>query len=126
MRKNRKYTAEEKIKYAKMLANGETTAKGLEKETGISDSQLRRWREQYQEYGESYFYEEHRGKNGSGNPYAALHTSKNLTREQYLELENLKLKIENERLKKGYMVKGAGADKEFVMLKDVNTKSWKD
>lgn len=126
MRKNKRYTAEEKIKYAKMLANGEATANGLGKETGIHPSVLRDWRERYNEYGESYFYEEHRGKNGSGNPYAALHTSKNLTRDQYLEIENLKLKIENERLKKGYMVRGAGASKEFVMLKDVNTKSWKD
>lgn len=95
MRKNKKYTPEEKIRYAKMLASGKATARGLERETGIRHGRLIKWREQYQEYGESYFYEEHRGKNGSGNPYAALHTSKNLTREQYLELENLKLKIEN-------------------------------
>ena len=35
MRKNRKYTPEEKIRYAKMLAKGEATARGLEKEAGI-------------------------------------------------------------------------------------------
>ena len=40
-----------------------------------------------------------------GNPFNILF-SKSLTNEQRLELENLKLKIENERLKKGYLVKG--------------------
>ena len=68
--------------------------------------------------------EEHRGK-GGGNPFAALHTSKSLSREERLELENLKLRIENERLKKGYIVKGVGANKEYVTTLDVNTKSSK-
>ena len=40
-----------------------------------------------------------------------------------LELENLKLRIENERLKKGYTVEGVGANKEFVISYDKNTKS---
>ena len=55
----------------------------------------------------------------------ALHTSKSLSREERLDLENLKLRIENERLKKGYMVKGVGARKEFVTTLDANTKSSK-
>jgi hypothetical protein len=54
-----------------------------------------------------------------------LHTSKSLSREERLELENLKLRIENERLKKGYMVKGVGVSKEFVTTLDANTKSSK-
>jgi hypothetical protein len=33
------------------------------------------------------------------------------------------LKIENERLKKGYTVKGVGADKEFVIISEKNMKS---
>ena len=121
MRKNRKYTPEEKIRYAKMLAKGEATARGLEKEAGIVNSVLAGWRDKYLEYGESYFYEEHRGGHG-GNRYAALHTSKSLTREQRLELENMKLRIENERLKKGYYVEGAGADRVYVTSKEAITK----
>ena len=34
---------------------------------------------------------------------------KNLTDIEKLELENMKLRIENERLKKGYLVKGDGS-----------------
>ena len=60
-----------------------------------------------------------------GNKFAALHISKSLTKEQRLELENLKLRIENERLKKGYQVKGGGANKEYVSIYDKNIKSSK-
>ena len=91
-----------------------------------TESSLRQWQKHYEKEGKEYFYQEHRGrKKGKGAPYAALYTKKNLSKEERLELENLKLRIENERLKKGYVVKGAGANKEFVTIKDANTKSSK-
>ena len=58
-----------------------------------------------------------------GNGLKGLHVKKNKTREEELELENLKLKIEVARLKKGYQVKGVGSKKEYVTIKDLNTKS---
>ena len=58
-----------------------------------------------------------------GNPYSVLQRKKNKTREEELELENLKLKVEVARLKKGYQVKGVGSKKEYVTIKDLNTKS---
>ena len=39
-----------------------------------------------------------------------------------LELEIMKKDIEIARLKKGYMVKGVGAEKEFVITFNKNTK----
>ena len=39
-----------------------------------------------------------------------------------LKKENMKLRIENERLKKGYIVKGVGAKKEYVTTLEKNTK----
>ena len=39
-----------------------------------------------------------------------------------LELELMKKEIEIARLKKGYMVKEVGAEKEFVTIFDKNTK----
>jgi transposase-like protein len=63
------------------------------------------------------------GRKRTGNRFSALHTSKKLTREERLELENLKLRIENERLKKGYLVKGGGVNKEYVTISDANTRS---
>ena len=60
---------------------------------------------------------------GRGNPLSCLQNKKNKTREEELELENLKLKVEVARLKKGYQVKGVGSKKEYVTIKDLNTKS---
>lgn len=114
-RRNRKYSAEEKIKYVKEYLEGNITKKGLERAEKIPQRTFSLWISRYLEHGEEYFYEEHRGKHcNCGNKFAALHTSKSLTKEERLELEVLKLKIENERLKKGYQVKGVGANKEFV------------
>ena len=65
------------------------------------------------------------GRKRTGNRFSALHTSKSLSKEERLELENLKLRIENERLKKGYLVKGGGVNKEYVTISDANTRSSK-
>ena len=122
--KFKKYTPEEKIKYAKMLANGEASFKEVAAELGTGRATVERWHDQYLKYGEDYFFEEHRG-NKSGNLYAALHTSKSLTKMERLELENAKLKAENMKLKKAYMVKGAGAYRESVLEKERHMKSSK-
>ena len=39
-----------------------------------------------------------------------------------LELKIMKLEIENARLKKGYLAKGDGAQKEYVTTLEENTK----
>ena len=123
--KNKKYSPEYKIKCVKEVLEDHKSQKEITRKYELkTDRTIRRWIRNYQEHGEAYFYEEHRGNKG-GNPFAALHTSKSLSREERLELENLKLRIENERLKKGYMVKGVGASKEFVTTLDANTKSSK-
>ena len=120
MKKYKKYTAELKIQCAKSVLGGEKGERELAREYDIDVKNIYRWVKNYREHGEEYFYQEHRGS--TGNPYAALHTKKNLSELERLELENLKLRIENERLKKGYLVKGVGAKKEFVTFKDKNTK----
>ena len=126
MRKNRKYTAEEKLKYVKMYLEEGVSKKQIARELNMSTSNIRRWISNYEEHGAEYFNTEHRGQGtkgkGKGNIFSALHTSKKLSKEERLELENLKLRIENERLKKGYMVKGVGANKEFVTISDANMK----
>ena len=63
----------------------------------------------------------HKVKHSNG--LKGLHVKKNKTREEELELENIKLKVEVARLKKGYQVKGVGSKKEYVTIKDLNTKS---
>lgn len=60
------------------------------------------------------------GKNK--NPNAGLHLRKPKDKIKELELELMKKEIEIARLKKGYMVKGVGAKKEFVTSLDKNIK----
>ena len=125
MAQNNKYKPEFKIQCVKEVLDEHISQKEVTRKYGLkTDKTIQRWIKIFQEDGEEYFYEEHRGK-GGGNPFAALHTSKSLSREERLELENLKLRIENERLKKGYIVKGVGANKEYVTTLDANTKSSK-
>ena len=92
---------------------------------GVDYSRFRRWIKKYQEEGlEGLRSKTGKVKNpGKGNPLCGLQRKKNKTREEELELENLKLKVEVARLKKGYQVKGVGSKKEYVTIKDLNTKS---
>ena len=92
---------------------------------GIEHSVLKSWRAKYRIHGiEGLKSKTGRTKgSGKGNPYSGLQRKKNKTKEEELELENLKLKIEVARLKKGYQVKGVGSKKEYVTIKDLNTKS---
>ena len=88
-------------------------------------SVLKRWRKWYRDNGiDGLRSKTGKSKNsGKGNPFSGLQQKKNKTREEELELENLKLKVEVARLKKGYLVKGVGSKKEYVTIKDLNTKS---
>ena len=118
--KNRIYSAEEKLEAVRMNTEKHMSQHEISRITGISVKNIGRWTIQYSLNGADGLKPKKKG-----NPYAALHTSKSLNREEKLELENLKLKIENERLKKGYLVKGGGAGKEYVSISAANTRSSK-
>ncbi len=117
--KHRQYTAEEKLEIIRMNTEQYLSSPEIAKITGISEHNVRRWIGLYSKEG----MEGLKPKGKKGNPFAALHTSKSLSKEERLELENLKLKIENERLKKGYLVKGGGAGKEYVSISGANIRS---
>ena len=119
--KNKKYSYEFKLKVVKDYDDNHLSLRELERKYGVATSVIRKWLKLYNEG----LLEVGRIHN-RGNKFAALHTSKSLTKEERLELENLKLRIENERLKKGYTVKGGGANKEYVSILDVNMKSSKN
>ena len=116
--KNRKYSYEFKLKVVEDFLNNHLSLNEAANKYEIAEKRIRDWRELYYEG----ILKEGRIHN-RGNKFSALHTSKSLTKEQRLELENLKLRIENERLKKGYQVKGGGANKEYVSIYDKNIKS---
>ena len=117
--KNRQWTNEERLKYVLMCEEEHIPVRTIVREEGISRGTLREWIRRYRSGGEEALNPE---KLHPGNHFSALHTSKSLSNNERLILLVEKLQIENERLKKGYTVKGVGADKEFVTTKDLNSK----
>lgn len=108
---NRKYSIEDKVKIIRKHIDDHISVKELEEEYRVSHSLILTWVKRYVESGVKGL--ESRRK---GNPYSALHTSKSLSEFERVKLENLKLRVENERLKKGYTVKGVGTKKVYVTL----------
>ena len=118
--KNRKWTNEERLKYVLMCEEDHIPVCTLAREAKIPRGTLREWINRYREGGVNALNPE---KLHPGNRFAALHSSKSLNENERLLMMVEKLQIENERLKKGYIVKGDGADKEFVTTKDLNSRS---
>lgn len=102
---NKYWTAEEKYKVIKPIINFEKSSSQVTKETGISNGMISVWVKKYNEGGLNGL----ENKRKPGNPMCSLMRRKNLTDIEKLELENMKLRIENERLKKGYLMKGDGS-----------------
>lgn len=117
--KNRRWTNEERLKYVLMCEEEHIPICTLAKKEGIPRGTLDGWVRRYRHGGVEALNPE---KLHPGNPFAALHSSNSLTEAERLTLLVEKLQIENERLKKGYTVKGVGVDKEFVTTKDLNSK----
>ena len=115
----RVWTPEQKAEIVHKHLNNHISVRTLEKEYHADRSMICKWVKKYIAEGESSFV--HKGH--PGNPFAALHVSKNLSEVERLRLMVAKLEIENERLKKGYLVKGVGAAREFVTGKEKNLKS---
>ena len=116
--RKRIWTKEDKLKIIKRYSEEDLSARELGRIYNADHSMICRWIREYTAKGEAAFEEAKR----SGNKYAVLHTSKNISETERLKLEIAKLRVENERLKKGYVVKGVGVSKEFVTIKDVNMK----
>ena len=108
--KNRTWSKEEKLRIInRHLIDGQSTRK-IAKEEDISGGMLRCWIKKYLEYGEEALI----NKKKPGNPLSKYQNKKNLTKEEQLEYENMKLRIENELLKKGYLMKGDGTIVKFT------------
>ena len=108
--KKRIWTKEKKSEIVHKHLYEHISLRKLEAEYRADRSMICKWVKKYIAEGESSF----EPKGHPGNPFAALHTSKNLPEMDRLRLIVAKLEIENARLKKGYWVKGDGANKEYV------------
>ena len=106
--RHRKFSKEEKLKYIKLHLEEHMSVRQIEAEYSIGHELVSAWVKRYLEDGEEAL-EAH-----NGNPYAALHRSKSLSEVERLRLLVAKQEVEIARLKKGYWVEGAGANREYV------------
>ena len=104
------WTAEEKYKIIEPAINMEKSLSKISKELNLSIGMLSNWRKLYINNGMKGL----NPKRKPGNALAKYSTRKNLTKEEQLEYENMKLRIENELLKKGYLMKGDGSIVKFM------------
>ena len=114
----RNWSKEEKLKAVKRVLDNHETAEDVRKELDINSGLLHSWIQKYLKDGEKGL----ENKIKPGNPLAKYMHKKKLTDIEKLEYENMKLRIENERLKKGYMVEGDGQVVIFSGSKNKNLK----
>ena len=115
---NRMRTPEEKEKILKDYLNGIGISVIVEKYQ-VRDFLIYRWLKKYKEEG----IEGLKSKTGrSTGGYKGIGRKKPKNKIEELELEIMKKDIEIARLKKGYIVKGVGLEKEFVTTFNKNIK----
>lgn len=95
---NRYWSKETKYEFVKLILEGEVSMKQLARDNDINRGTLSTWVKRYQEGG----IEGLANKRKPGNPLTRYQRKKTLTPMEQLQYENMALRIENERLKKGY------------------------
>lgn len=113
---NRKFSIEDKIKILKDHYDNALSWKEICRKYNLSSSLIYNWDRKYNEEGRKGL-ESKRKHNLNIGKY-----NRHPSEIDKLKKELMKKEIEIARLKKGYMVKGVGAEKEFVTTFDKNTK----
>lgn len=108
-----KFSPLEKEKIVLEFKSLDIKVKDYCKRRGISESSLRKWVAAYDDNGLEGLVEDEELRQ-------LLRHAKANPQDQLREI--ITLRIENERLKKGYQVKGGGNKKEFVTIKGKNLK----
>ena len=116
---NRQFSNEEKEKILLEHYNEHVPWNEIYRKYNLSSSLVYSWSVKYRENGAKGL-DSNSGKHN--NNYCGLYLKKPKNKIEELELELMKKDIEIARLKKGYMVKGVGAKKEFVTTLDKNIK----
>ena len=91
---HRKFSKEERMKYVRLHLNEHVSLTQIEREYGIRNTLVSEWVRRYLQDGEEAL------EPRNGNPYTALHRSKNLSEVERLRLLVAKQEVEIARLKK--------------------------
>lgn len=116
--KNKYWSKEQKLKLVKEHVEQHVSTTEITTREKISNGMYYNWVKKYLEFGEKRL----ENKKKPGNPLSKYMNKKNLSDIEKLEYENMKLRIENERLKKDYYVEGDGQIVVFNGSKNKNSK----
>jgi transposase-like protein len=112
--KFKQWPKEEKLRIIMRVVNGENSLHQIAKDEQIGSGMLHNWVRKYNEFGEGSLERKYNLR--------IPKQRKNMTEYEKLQLENLKLRIENERLKKGYAARGVGRNKRYYSIDKKNLK----
>ena len=117
-----KYSKEQRIEIGRKIVETGRSCSDIAKEYGISDESARRCRIAYEESIILSPTPVRASEKGAKRESPLLMEDyESMSKEELLH-ELMKSKINEARLKKGYMVKGDGAEKEYYLLNNKNTK----
>ena len=106
--KNKVWSKEQKYQIILPVISGEKSSWDMCRELNVPHTNIVSWIKKYQAGG----IEALANKRKPGNPLVKYINRKELSYTEQLEYENIKLRIENERLKKGYTSKEADLAKQ--------------
>jgi len=95
---NKSWSKEQKYEYVKLVMEGIDSCLAIAKANNMSAGMLSTWIKKYKEGGLEALENKHKPRN----PLVKFQRRKELNELEKLQFENMKLKIENARLKKGY------------------------
>ena len=124
-----KYSKEERLEVGRKIHESGLSNLNAGQVFGISEESARRYRIMYEKsQGIELTPRQSHSSNINtaalitpGEPISTSDDYSSMTKEELIE-ELMKSRIREARLKKGYLVKGVGADKEYILLDNKNTK----
>lgn len=119
-----KYTKEERLDIGRRIYDGEITRYQAAEEYGVGEQTARSYMRLYRDANQ--LPPKHNTRNfhialSSSSKPSGIKEFEAMTKEELIQ-ELVKARITETRLKKGYMVKGDGPDKEYILLDSKNTK----
>lgn len=119
-----KHTKEERLNIGRQIYDGELSRYAAAEEYGINEQTARNYMRMYRDV--NHLPPKHNPRNSHNKAVSSavpssLEDYEAMTKEELIR-ELVKSRIAEARLKKGYEVKGVGADKEYILLGSKNTK----
>lgn len=116
----RKWSKEEKLRIVHLHLLEHQSLREISRNENVHTSLVCTWVTNYIKDGEAGLENKRKG-----NPYLALQSSKSMNETARLQMIIAKQQVQIERLKKGYTVRGVGANRTYVTINDAITKSSK-